>query len=139
MYSIKTQSSFDSAHFLRGYEGKCGNIHGHRWRVCAVVAGAELREQGGERGMVADFGRLKADLRAETQKLDHTLLVEKGTLREATLLALQAEGFLPVTLDFPTTAENLAKYFWDALSEKGWTLERVEVHETDENCAVYSL
>ena len=33
MYILKTESSFDSAHFLSGYEGKCSNLHGHRWRI----------------------------------------------------------------------------------------------------------
>ena len=33
MYYLKTESSFDSAHFLKGYNGKCRNLHGHRWRV----------------------------------------------------------------------------------------------------------
>jgi 7-carboxy-7-deazaguanine synthase len=26
------EQSFNSAHFLAGYQGKCANIHGHRWR-----------------------------------------------------------------------------------------------------------
>ena len=33
MYKLKTKASFDSAHFLKDYEGKCSNIHGHRWTV----------------------------------------------------------------------------------------------------------
>ena len=32
MYFLKTEQSFDSAHFLAGYHGKCANIHGHRWK-----------------------------------------------------------------------------------------------------------
>ena len=31
MYILKTSASFDSAHFLAGYTGKCANLHGHRW------------------------------------------------------------------------------------------------------------
>ena len=38
MYTLKTEHSFDAAHFLYGYEGKCSNIHGHRWRVVAEVS-----------------------------------------------------------------------------------------------------
>ena len=33
MYKLKTKASFDSAHFLKDYDGKCSNIHGHRWTV----------------------------------------------------------------------------------------------------------
>ena len=39
MYSLKTNSSFDSAHFLASYEGKCRNLHGHRWTVEVEVGG----------------------------------------------------------------------------------------------------
>ena len=38
MYTLKTEHSFDAAHFLYGYEGKCSNIHGHRWRVVLEVS-----------------------------------------------------------------------------------------------------
>ena len=30
MYKIRIEESFDSAHFLAGYDGKCSNLHGHR-------------------------------------------------------------------------------------------------------------
>ena len=33
MYYLATKASFDAAHFLWKYEGKCRNIHGHRWNV----------------------------------------------------------------------------------------------------------
>ena len=37
MYILKTEASFDSAHFLSGYDGKCSNLHGHRWRIFLEV------------------------------------------------------------------------------------------------------
>ena len=37
MYQLTTHASFDSAHFLSGYEGKCSNIHGHRWKLEVTV------------------------------------------------------------------------------------------------------
>lgn len=43
MYYLKTESSFDSAHFLKGYAGKCRNLHGHRWRVVVEIAADQLR------------------------------------------------------------------------------------------------
>ena len=51
MYTLKTEHSFDAAHFLYGYEGKCSNIHGHRWRVVAEVSSDELETTGQNRGM----------------------------------------------------------------------------------------
>ena len=37
MYSVRTEGSFDAAHFLANYQGKCRNLHGHRWRVIIEV------------------------------------------------------------------------------------------------------
>ena len=39
MHFIKTEASFDAAHFLTNYNGKCRNIHGHRWKVIAKIFG----------------------------------------------------------------------------------------------------
>ena len=45
-YTLKTEHSFDSAHFLSGYEGKCSNIHGHRWRVVMEIMDNKLEKEG---------------------------------------------------------------------------------------------
>lgn len=42
MYYLKTEQSFDSAHFLAGYNGKCRNIHGHEWRVVIEICRPDL-------------------------------------------------------------------------------------------------
>ena len=39
MYLLETEAAFDAAHFLSNYNGKCKNIHGHRWRVIATIKG----------------------------------------------------------------------------------------------------
>lgn len=77
MYTLKTEHSFDAAHFLYGYEGKCSNIHGHRWRVVLEVSGEELTDEGQMRGMLIDFGDLKKDLKEEMDYLDHCLIIGK--------------------------------------------------------------
>ncbi len=59
MYFLRTEDSFDAAHFLKGYEGKCSNIHGHRWKVIVEVKGEDLKQEGPKRGMVVDFSDLK--------------------------------------------------------------------------------
>jgi 6-pyruvoyltetrahydropterin/6-carboxytetrahydropterin synthase len=138
MYSLKTESSFDSAHFLHSYKGKCHNIHGHCWVVTAVIHKNILVDSGNERGMVIDFKSFKSDLKKETEKLDHALLIEKDSLMANTLLALNQEGFKIISFAFRPTAENLSKYFWDKLKEKGYPLSYIEVRETSKNCAVYS-
>ena len=138
MYIIKTKSTFDSAHFLKGYDGKCANIHGHRWTVTVEVQSEDVESEGPFRGMIVDFSKLRGDLREETDKLDHTLIYEKGSLKETTEAAMLDEGFQLVALPFRPTAENLSKYFYDLMSGKGYTVKLCRVYETPENVAEYS-
>ncbi len=42
MYLLKTAATFDSAHFLSGYNGKCANIHGHTWKLEVAISSQEL-------------------------------------------------------------------------------------------------
>ena len=111
MYTLKTEAAFDSAHFLTDYYGKCENLHGHRWRVVVYIAQDNLQTSGTMKDMVLDFGAFKREVRALADSLDHTFLVEEGSLSDATLAALREEGFSLYMLPFRTTSENLARYF----------------------------
>ena len=70
MFSVRVQADFSAAHFLRDYNGKCENLHGHNYKVFAHVRGNELNEG----GMLLDFSKLKAVLRQCCKTLDHTNL-----------------------------------------------------------------
>lgn len=138
MYTIETQASFDSAHFLAGYQGKCGNIHGHRWTVKVIAKGEALEENRAQtRGMLMDFSQLKAALQEMGNAMDHVLILERGTMAEDTLGCLKRDGFRMVEVDFRPTAENLARWFYDRLMEQGFSLQSVVVYETPNNCAAY--
>ncbi len=137
MYYLRTSSAFDSAHFLSGYNGKCGNIHGHRWKVEAVFCGSFLNEDGEKKGMLIDFGDIKKELRAVTEYYDHALIYEKGSLKEKTISAFNEEGFRIIEIPLRPTAENLARLFYDILREKGLPVCEITVYETPENCASY--
>jgi hypothetical protein len=137
MYQLTTEHSFDTAHFLAGYDGKCGNLHGHRWRVLLTVQSETLREDRQQKGMCVDFAELKKDLRTELDALDHVLIIEQGSLRESTMKALQEEKFQVVEMPFRPTAENFARYFYELFTLKGYPVAKVEVYETPNNSAVY--
>ena len=137
MYGLKTEACFDSAHFLTDYYGKCENLHGHRWRVVVYLRQEGLQAEGTMRDMVLDFGVFKREVRELADSLDHTFLVEEGSLAPATVEALEREGFSLTVLPFRTTAENLAKWFFDRLVEKGLPAWQVDVYETPMNCATY--
>ena len=137
MYTLKTRSGFDSAHFLKGYDGKCSNIHGHHWSVEIIVGSDVLSSDEQTRGMVVDFSELKKDLREITDGLDHSLIIEKGSLKDKTMDALKEENFKIVELDMRPTAENFAKYFYDLMNDKGYKVIESVVYETKNNCAGY--
>ena len=139
MYTLKTEAAFDSAHFLTDYYGKCENLHGHRWRVVVYIAQDHLQTSGTMKDMVLDFGAFKREVRALADSLDHTFLVEEGSLSDATLAALREEGFSLYMLPFRTTSENLERYFAEKLIEKSLPVSSVEMYETPHNCAIYTV
>lgn len=136
MYYLKTEQSFDSAHFLHGYHGKCANIHGHRWRVVVTIKSDKLLDDQQNRGMVIDFGDLKNDLKKLADNLDHALIIEKDSLSKKLYQALIDENFKIIELPFRPTAENLAKYIYDKLTAT-YTIDCIDVYETPNNCASY--
>ena len=137
MYKLKTKASFDSAHFLKDYEGKCSNIHGHRWTVEIEVGAETLEHDTQNRGMVVDFSNLKKDLREIADYFDHSLIMETGSLRQATEDTLIAENLRIVKVDFRPTAENFAKYIYDEMTSRGYKVIEASVYETPNNVASY--
>ena len=129
MYILNCESSFDAAHFLTKYEGKCSNIHGHRWRVVLSITGKSSN------GMVVDFNEIKRELKEACDYFDHTFIIEENSL-DKELFDMLSKQFLLRVVPFRTTAENFAKYFYDKLSEK-YDVVEVAVYETPNNCARY--
>jgi 6-pyruvoyltetrahydropterin/6-carboxytetrahydropterin synthase len=117
MFELMVESTFDSAHNLRRYEGACESLHGHTYKVQVFYRGAEL----GALGMLVDFKQLKSSLCEVTSELDHKYLNEQT----------------PFTVDNPT-AENVARYIFRELrSSIGEGICRVTVWETATSAASY--
>ena len=138
MFTLKTEAAFDSAHFLSGYEGKCRNLHGHRWVISAEIMGENLVPEGQLRGMIVDFGDLKRDIKKLADEFDHAFIYEKNSLKESTVSALKEENFRLIEVGFRPTAENFAEYFYNRLAEFGYNVKSVTVYETPNNCASYT-
>lgn len=138
MFTLTSEHSFDAAHFLAGYEGKCSNIHGHRWRVIIEIFSDNLNNDMQTRGMVVDFHNLKDDIQEVVDYFDHALIIEKNSLKPKTYEALREEGIKLIEVDFRTTAENFSKYFFEKMEEKGYQVKKSSVYETPNNMASYS-
>lgn len=70
MYQVTVKQHFDAAHSLRGYQGKCENLHGHRFEVVVTLRTDKLNEI----GLAYDFRELKRHLRDVLERWDHTCL-----------------------------------------------------------------
>ncbi len=119
MYTVSVESKLSSAHNLRGYRGKCEELHGHNWRVRVSVSSPELDEM----GMVCDFHDIKKALNAVIEKLDHKYLNDVGHFKTVN-----------------PTSENIARYIFDSLRVERPDLDiaGVTVWETDNSSASYS-
>ena len=117
MYSIKVEGNFSSAHNLKGYKGKCESLHGHNWKVEAVVAGDTLDKT----GMLMDFKELRSALCNVLDKLDHKYLNEIVYFKKAN-----------------PTSENIARYIYDKLKRQGVRVKSVTVWESENSSATYA-
>ncbi|MBN1369215.1 MAG: 6-carboxytetrahydropterin synthase QueD [Dehalococcoidaceae bacterium] len=78
MYLVNVERHFDAAHYLRGYQGKCESLHGHRYQVAV-----RLKVNGtDETGLAYDFTRLKKEVDVLLERFDHTCLNEVEPFRE---------------------------------------------------------
>ncbi len=138
MYYLTAENSFDAAHFLAGYIGKCSNLHGHRWRVLVEIKGEELEQNGQIRGMLLDFGQVKEEVKKMTDFFDHSFIYETGSLKDKTVEALEEENFRMILVPFRPTAENFAKHFYREMEKRELPVSKVTVYETPNNCATYT-
>ncbi|URZ14277.1 6-carboxytetrahydropterin synthase QueD [Clostridium felsineum] len=132
MYIVKIENSFDSAHFLSNYDGKCANIHGHRWKIEVEIQAKTLIND-----MVEDFTILKKKIKEVIDFYDHALIIEKNTLRELTYNCLIEDGFRIIELPFRPTAENFSKFFFDEIERLNYDVRKITVYETPNNSASY--
>ncbi len=116
MYSLKVEGVFSSAHNLRGYKGKCEDLHGHNWRVKIIVRSDRLDNI----GMVLDFKYLKKKLNAVLEEMDHKYLNKIAYFKKVN-----------------PTSENIAKYIYKKLKPKIPWLNCVTVWENATSSATY--
>ena len=53
MFQVSVEETFSAGHALRGYKGKCENVHGHNYRVQITLEGPQLDNI----GLLVDFTR----------------------------------------------------------------------------------
>jgi 6-pyruvoyltetrahydropterin/6-carboxytetrahydropterin synthase len=120
MYELMIESQFSAAHQLRGYKGKCEELHGHNWRVQVTVSSDKLNDI----GMAMDFHDLKVMTNEVILSLDHSFLNE----------------VFPFTEKNPSS-ENIAKWIYDLIKKKikkkQCNMSSVTVWENETSSATY--
>ena len=135
MITVTKTVKFDAAHILSDHEGLCKNLHGHTYRVDVSVVGDESRD------MVIDFKELKT-LATEVicEKFDHAFIYNTASAGECEIAAVvEKNGMRTVAIPFRSTAENLAKLFFNDLKTRIPGLAAVKVWETADSCAEYKV
>jgi 6-pyruvoyltetrahydropterin/6-carboxytetrahydropterin synthase len=91
---VSKEFTFDAAHHLHAYDGKCMNLHGHTYKVIFGISGFL-----DDRGLMIDFGDIKNIWKNEIEiYLDHRYLNET----------------LP---PMNTTAENMVVWIYEKMKE----------------------
>jgi len=108
-FEVMIERNFSSAHQLRGYKGKCENLHGHNYKIDIYARGSELDNI----GLLVDFGELKEAADEVVAYLDHRNINELPPFDE----------------ELNPSAENLARYI----------LERVASRVGDDRVSVYKV
>lgn len=121
MYEIAVEQHFDAAHFLRGYQGKCEALHGHRFRVVVKIKSPVLNNI----GIAYDFVELKQHLGSILTRFDHTCLND-----------------VPPFDKINPSSENIASTIYNELqpklTEAGVLLSSVEVWESPQSGVSYT-
>lgn len=114
---------FSSAHQLRGYKGKCENLHGHNYKVEIFARGRELNNI----GLLIDFGDLKSAADEIVDYFDHRNLNELPPFDE----------------ELNPSAENLARYILEYLDsqidDERVSVYKVRCFETPTSIATYQV
>ncbi|MCI6738432.1 MAG: 6-carboxytetrahydropterin synthase [Intestinibacter sp.] len=140
MFKVKSQIEFDMAHYLSGYNGKCSNLHGHRYKLIVSIKSETLHQEGQLKGMVDDFGNIKSKLKEIEDLFDHKLVIENN--EEGLLLAKKLKE-LPNSFDvllvpYRPTAEEMSRDIFHKLKAMGLDVCEVELFETPTNSCTYT-
>ena len=124
MFEVWVERTFAAGHALRGYRGKCENVHGHNYRVRVTLSGDQLDSV----GLLCDFVEVRRMLDGIIERLDHQFVND-----------------IPPFDALNPSAENMARYFYQELERRlresppaaPVRVGQVEVWESDHAAAAY--
>ena len=124
---------WEMAHRLPFHDGGCRNVHGHSYQMWV-----ELTGEPDENGMVLDYFVLKEIIDPMVAEIDHAFLCDRSD--DLIYEFLERSKLKAVYVNFPTTAENLAQWFYKRLAHTFAPMKhlrelRVRIQETERTFA----
>jgi 6-pyruvoyltetrahydropterin/6-carboxytetrahydropterin synthase len=133
---ITKQFTFETAHALYGYDGKCRNVHGHSYKLSVTVIGQPITDKSHVKyGMVIDFSDLKKIVNQEiVDQFDHATVFNKNTPHIELANELMQRDHHVILVDYQPTTENMVVDFAEKITKrlpKGVVLHSLKLQETE--------
>jgi 6-pyruvoyltetrahydropterin/6-carboxytetrahydropterin synthase len=133
---IQKDYKFYAAHRNEELQDKCRNLHGHRYGVRCFF---QVERTGSYSTLFADFDdKIEPLLK---QQYDHAMLINvHDPLYETLQMHMERTGecFRLKEFERPTSVENLAFQLFSEITDFGFTLDRIEIRETDSSVVSYT-
>lgn len=131
---LTKEFSFETAHFLEGYDGRCSQIHGHSYRLFITVKGSPEEANSPKKGMVFDFGLLKKLVNEIIiDRFDHTLVVAENHTESELTEVLRRKFDRIEIVPYQPTCERMIEHFVELLKNSlpsNIELYSIRLHET---------
>ena len=136
MIRITKIFSFETAHLLYNYDGKCKNMHRHSYKLFVTIKGTPVNDlENPKNGMVVDFGDIKKIVNEEIVDVwDHSVLVNGLSPHRELGKNLEQQGHKVIYCDFQPTCENMLYEIAKKIEKRlpaEVSLAYLKLHETD--------
>lgn len=136
MIRITKIFTFETAHVLYNYDGKCKNMHGHSYKLFVTVKGTPINDINNvKNGMVVDFGDIKKIVKEEIVDVwDHAVLLNALTPHKELGEDLAKKGHKVIECNYQPTCENMLYEIAEKIKNKlpsHVQLAYLKLHETE--------
>ncbi len=128
---IEKKYHFYAAHRNKQAGEKCGRIHGHTYKIKVQI---EFLDDRGESGIGMLFSEIDSIIEPIIKSFDHYLILDIKDPLVKILFNLNE----PIkVMDFPTSAENLAEFFFNTIKRKGLNIVNISLAETESSTVIF--
>lgn len=138
MIEISKDFEFEAAHSLPHlpWDHKCHRLHGHSYKLRVTCSGAINHDY----GWVIDYADISKVVNTIITAIDHTNIDQLFFVPprpETTDAGIPRVKVGAAHQTKPSTAENLAIWFYDQLKPTLPSLVEIQIKETSSSCVIY--